>query len=369
MASFYTEQQSLDVKEGLARRVQAGLFVGKAPYGYRNVRRDGRGMVETESQPARAVRRAFELYAYHGHTLDSLVAKLLEEGFAYTQDLVGFPRSKLHAILHDRSYLGEIPFRGNWFPGVHEQLVDQATFDRVQGLLGAKVYQSHELTYGSELLACGECGHPITGEVKTKRTKQGDQAYVYYRCSKYNQKGHARVRLNERELDQQVLRLLRSLRIEDDALRDWFREVIRSKANESHRADLEKTAELNRQLTSLRQQQDRLLNLRLMDEVNQETFASKSTELRERIARLSLEVEANDRNRAETAELAEKVFELSQTLETKWFVSNSAEKRQLLKTVCLNFSLQGASLVPTIRKPFDVLAKGLSVQLSRGDRI
>src|SRR5205085_6600464 len=139
-------------------------------------------------------------------------------------------------------------------------------------------------------------------------------------------------------------------RIQEDGLRDWFREVIRSKASESQRADLEKTAELNRQLTSLRQQQDRLLNLRLMDEVNQETFASKSTELRERIARLSLDVEANDRNRAETAELAEKVFELSQTLETKWFVSNSAEKRQLLKTVCLNFSLQGASLVPTIRK-------------------
>ena len=70
MASFYTEQQSLDVKEGLVRRIQAGLFVGKAPYGYRNVRRDGRGLVETESQQARAVRRAYDLYAYHGHTLD-----------------------------------------------------------------------------------------------------------------------------------------------------------------------------------------------------------------------------------------------------------------------------------------------------------
>lgn len=38
MASFYTEQQSVDVLEGLARRVQSGLFVSKAPYGYRNVR-------------------------------------------------------------------------------------------------------------------------------------------------------------------------------------------------------------------------------------------------------------------------------------------------------------------------------------------
>ena len=46
--SFYTEQQSLDVREGLARRVKEGWFVGKAPYGYRNVRKDGRGIVEID---------------------------------------------------------------------------------------------------------------------------------------------------------------------------------------------------------------------------------------------------------------------------------------------------------------------------------
>ncbi|MGA2034165.1 MAG: recombinase family protein, partial [Thermoguttaceae bacterium] len=31
MASFYTEQQSLDVREGLTRRVKEGWFVGHAP--------------------------------------------------------------------------------------------------------------------------------------------------------------------------------------------------------------------------------------------------------------------------------------------------------------------------------------------------
>ena len=61
MASFYTEQQSLDVKDGLFRRVQSGLFVGKAPYGYRNVRHDGRSLVEVDSDRARTVRRVFEL--------------------------------------------------------------------------------------------------------------------------------------------------------------------------------------------------------------------------------------------------------------------------------------------------------------------
>ena len=86
------------------------------------------------------------------------------------------------------------------------------------------------------------------------------------------------------------------------------------------------------------QQQDRLLNLRLLDEIDESTFAAKSMELRDRIARLSLDVEAD-----------------------------VAAKRQLLEIVCLNFRLAGANLVSSIRKPFDVLAEGLLVSYSRGD--
>ncbi len=39
MASFYTEQQSVDVREGLNRRVREGWFVCLAPYGYRTFAR------------------------------------------------------------------------------------------------------------------------------------------------------------------------------------------------------------------------------------------------------------------------------------------------------------------------------------------
>jgi hypothetical protein len=45
-----------------------------------------------------------------------------------------------------------------------------------------------------------------------------------------------------------------------------------------------------------------------------------------------------------------------------------AAKRQLLEIVCLNFRLDGATLVPAIRQPFEVLAEGLLVSYSRDDR-
>ena len=46
-----------------------------------------------------------------------------------------------------------------------------------------------------------------------------------------------------------------------------------------------------------------------------------------------------------------------------------AAKRRILEIVCLNFRLDDVTLVPEIRKPFDILAEGPSVQLSRGDWI
>ena len=60
------------------------------------------------------------------------------------------------------------------------------------------------------------------------------------------------------------------------------------------------------------------------------------------------------------------MFELSQTLRDNWLAADYAEKRQILEIVWLNFRLDDVTLVPTIRKPFDVLAEGLSVQDSGG---
>jgi site-specific DNA recombinase len=369
MASFYTEQQSLDVCDGLVRRVQSGLFVGKAPYGYLNIRRDGRSIVEVNPVTSPKVRRIFDLYAYHGHTLDSLVDRLATEGHAYTKRLPRFPRSKLHAILRDRCYIGDLKFRDQWYPGSHEPLVDRATFDRVQALLGHQTYQAHELVYAGELITCGHCGSPITGELKTKKTRSGRKQYRYYRCSKYNAAGHPRVRVRERELDDQVLALFARIRIQDEKVRDWFARVLRARSQDDQRKTHAEVAELNRQATNLRSQRDQLLNLRLLEEIERETFAAKDTELRDRLAQLALRIDVCDRQQSERGEVAAKAFELSQTLADKWLKADYLAKRQLLDIVCLNLCLDDVTLVPEMRKPFDALAEGLILQNSRGDWI
>ena len=369
MASFYTEQQSVDVREGLARRVQEGWFVGKAPYGYRNVRKDGRGVVEVDPAPAANVKRLFRLYAYENLTLDRLIQRLADEGVVYRASTPRFLRSSLHAMLLDRSYIGEIEFRGQWYPGKHQPLIERSTWDRVQALLGGHVYQSHAMTYSGDVIQCGHCGHPITGERKTKRTKSGERVYIYYRCTYYNVPGHPRIRVTEAELDRQLLAVFDRMRIEDEEVRDWFREVLKAQTHDAQQDSLAQRGELLRQQTLLVAQQDRLLNLRIDDQIDEASFARKQTELRDRLASIKLQLDVLDRSHDENVDLAAKVFELSQTLRSQWLTAVYATKRRILEIVFLNCRLDDVTLVPQIRKPFDVLAEGLVSKESRGDRI
>jgi site-specific DNA recombinase len=369
MASYYTEQQSLDVKEGLARRVQEGWFVGHAPYGYKNIRKDGRGVVTVDPSLAANVRRMFHLFAYEPLTLDAVVNRLHAEGMAFRASTPRFPKSSVHNILTDRAYIGEIEFRGQWYPGKQEPLVDRSTWDRVQALLGGHVYHSHQMTYAGEFITCAHCGHPITGERKTKKTKTGERAYIYYRCGYYNVAGHTRTRVTEADLDRQVLAVFDRIRIEDADVREWFREVLRSQTRDAQQESLAQREELLRQQSLVVGQQDRLVNMRMDDQIDDAIFARKSTELRDRLAGVKLQLDVIDRSHDETAELATKVFELSQTLRAQWLSADYAAKRRILEIVFLNCRLDDVTLVPSIRKPFDLLAEGLLTETSRGDRI
>lgn len=366
MASFYTEQQSIDVQEGLARRVQAGLFVGLAPYGYRNVRIDGRSLVQIEPEQAKRVRYIFELYAHHNCTIDLIVQRLIDEQIIYKDIQPEWTRSKVHKILRDRSYIGEVFYRGEWYPGGHEPLINRTIWNRVRALLGEFIYKAHALTYSGELIRCGHCGYPITGESIIK--PQTGKEYVYYRCAKYNRPGHPRLRLTEANLDEQIMALFARIK-QPQAVREWFQKMLGLWIKDQQQESRSTADDVQRELTGLRDQQDRLLNLRLLDEIEVETFAQKNTELRDRIAGLTLQLESTHRQRDERADLAQKVFELSQNLMERWLTADYPQKREILEMICLNFRLDGATLVPEMRKPFDILVEGLSVPSSRGDRI
>lgn len=175
--------------------------------------------------------------------------------------------------------------------------------------------------------------------------------------------------LTEADLDQQVLGWFEKMKIKDESIRDWFVAVLKAQTKDQQSERIAQQDELQRQVTLYSNQQDRLLNLRLNGEIDEPVFAKKHQEIRDRLAQLSLQLVALHRSSDEMAELASKVFELSQSLLDKWVSADYATKRRILEIVCLNSKLVDVTLVPTMRKPFDMLVEGLFVQSSRSDRI
>lgn len=205
-------------------------------------------------------------------------------------------------MLSDRAYIGEVGYRSGWYPSKHMPIVDRATWDCVQALLGNGQQLSHTMTYASDLLECGHCGHKITGEWKIKKTKSGQRDYLYYRCTKYNKSGHPRIRVTEAELDHQVFASFDKMRIEDEGVREWFRAVLASKTKEAQADTRARRAELQRQETMIAAQQDRLLNLRIDDQIDEVTFNRKQTEMRDRLSAIMLQLEILNRTRGENTE-------------------------------------------------------------------
>jgi site-specific DNA recombinase len=117
-------------------------------------------------------------------------------------------------------------------------------------------------------------------------------------------------------------------------------------------------------MTRLRHQQDQLLNLRLSMEIDEELFARKGVELRDRIAIVKEQLDGLDVTRGEQAEHAIRVFELSQRLTERWLTADYAAKRQILDIVFSNLRLDGVTLCYEMRKPFALLAEGLLVSNS-----
>lgn len=231
--------------------------------------------------------------------------------------------------------------------------------------MGGRIYKAHEMVYAGSLIRCGHCGNLITGETVTK--KNGKQ-YVYYRCTMYNRGDHPRIRLNAGAMDGLMVGIFNRIR-QPDTVREWFAYELRQNTDANQAESRQRADELQGQLARLRKQEDELLNLRLSGEIEQTTYRSKSQELRDRVARLTVQLETIDRSRDEKADAALRVFELSQALPTKWLTADYAEKRTIMHFLFLNLRLEGIKLIPELHEPFEQLFKGLNISSSRGDKI
>lgn len=185
-AQFEREVTGERIRDKFAASRRKGIFMGgNIPLGYEL---DNRKLVINE-RDASFVRYLFDRYLKLGDA--TKLYRELEEKDIRTKSRVSqagrsiggnpYTRGMLYYILKNRAYIGEAVHKGQSYPGEHQGIVDQQTFDRVQALI-ARNRHDHRLKSRSEEpslltgLIYDEYGRRLTS---THTNKHG-RRYRYY---------------------------------------------------------------------------------------------------------------------------------------------------------------------------------------------
>ena len=196
---------------GLERKAARGGWCGGArPFGL-DLSAD-RDHLERNPTEAPLVPVIFDLYV-NQHLGSTAAAKWLNEHGYRSRTGRPWSRASVLTVLRNRSYLGEIYYRGKWYPAPHEPLIPTELFDRAQAILKERG-EDHSQRYSnaSEYLLtgrvrCGRCGQAYIGTAAHGRNGR----YTYYTCftrHRYGTEHCANDRLPAEKLEQAITRRL-----------------------------------------------------------------------------------------------------------------------------------------------------------------
>ena len=139
-AQFEREVTGERIRDKIAAAKKKGLWMGGVPpLGYDVANRQ---LVINEAEAA-VVRRIFEEMLSIGSPTQ-IAARLTAEGITTkawtTQDGrvrtgTRIDKKYIHKVLRNRIYLGELSSRGQWYPGVHEPIIERELWDQVHAVL------------------------------------------------------------------------------------------------------------------------------------------------------------------------------------------------------------------------------------------
>jgi site-specific DNA recombinase len=236
-----------------------GLWMGGfAPLGYDAV--DGR-LVVNEGE-AEQVRTIFRVFAETGSVVQTL--ERLDELGLLMKPLPGkngralpersFTTTSLRRILANVTYRGKTAPGGMLHDGAHESIIDEVTWDTVQGLVAGRRQEQTRRRSKSEallqgLVRCGACGSAMTARYSSKKGRK----YWYYSCLKLIKGGaaacpgsHVPARVLEAKVVEQIRAIGRDPQLLDEVVRQMERELA------------EKRPELEGNLREVQQERERL---------------------------------------------------------------------------------------------------------------
>jgi DNA invertase Pin-like site-specific DNA recombinase len=331
VAADYVRNLRDEVRKGFYGRLKQGLYPLPAPRGYLD---NGRGKPKTiDPVKGSLVRRAFERYATGTVSLEILRQELAAAGLVAAG---GRPLSPdaLSGVLRNPFYTGIIRIErtGEVFEGIHEPLIDRATFERVQDIMTGRLYpriQKHAHMF-RRMIQCATCGRSLTAE-----TQRG---HIYYRC---HDRGCRGVSHTEDHVDAFISEELSRLAFDPSDLvdlRKMFRELVAGE-----QADTTTFKEhIVRDLALVEQRIERLTDALIDGTIDTSAYQDRKASLLTQKA--GLKARQNKDEYSTFWKTVVERFEQGITAQQSYISANSEEKREAVKIFGSNLSAKGKSL-------------------------
>jgi len=283
-SKYYVDNLSEVVKRSYRQKFAAGLWPVHPPFGYLHDKQT-RG-IRPDPTTAPLIRRMFERYSMGDITLEDLHREVLSWGLRTRQS--NRPHlSHIYRVLQNPIYHGLMVFKGEKQPGVHEPIVSQALFDRVQSVIRERgkyrrqKHDEHSIHPFRGMFRCGECGAGITMEKQKGR--------LYLRCTKKRVRCSQRY-VTEDEIREQVRHAVRMLSLPPDFARKLYEKHLAASGSADQEA-ARRTQALRGKLDAVSDRIKKLNDRYLDDDLTPEEYRSLKNPLVDEQVRLREKVE------------------------------------------------------------------------------
>lgn len=331
-AAHYSRNLSIRVREGNSTKRLKGEYVGHPPLGYMYKE----AKIVPDPIRAKHISKAFELYSTGTYTLKQITTILYKDGLR--SRLVGkkVPKSSIHTLLLNPVYYGVLRHQGMLQKGIHAPLTTKTIFDKVQDVLQGKnrsKKRNHEFLYRN-YLTCGNCNCKLTSTVKKQKYN-----YSYCTNGKFICDEH-KAYMDEDYIFKTILQEFTHFTLDKEKADLAFDLYIEDLKN-NHQSKGNQRTLLQQQIDAVDKKLERLLDLRLEENIDKEKYQEKQKKLKNEKTDLEIALsEVKDANLETTLEQLLDFKNRACSLAEMFEFGDDIVRADLLKSVLWNVQMK-----------------------------
>jgi site-specific DNA recombinase len=350
LAKNMTDNLREEVMKAQQAMVNKGILPTIPPPGYMTVGPEKQRYHVPDPKTRALAARMFEYYADTSISVIRLADKMFEEGLVnrHGNKIV---TSRIHKLLQDPFYIGKFYWNGKIYKGMHEPIISEELFERVQLRLKRKnvtLYRKRNHLF-REITVCTGCGGLVSWECHDNR----GQTYGY--CKKHRPCDD-RTTCNEAEIEQQIIKMLTVLQIKNTRVTEWLRKALRESHQDAIIFRESSMAELQKQLERVSRKLDALYDDKLEGVIDKVMYERKFAQFTVEKADIVKCIERQSNSEISYLDTVSLLFDLSQQAVDIYKKGSSEEKRLIFSHVFERLAIHGNVLEATYTRPYELLA-------------